>query len=301
MQRRRFSIIGPLLLVIIGALFLLNNFGVLPWSLWDLWRFWPLILVFIGLELVLGRGRWGIAVTIVAVIAVLIVVGALLISGYLVEEHPSTASERITKELEGATEVSMEIGFGAGRLHLRELSDSGNLMEAEFKYDERSPRASVSYRVNSKGRGQLHVRTERRKWSFGFWGNRDGDEWDIRLSPRVPLNIRAEAGVGRSTFDLSGLRVSGFDLDAGVGEITVIFPTVAGATEAKIGAGVGDVTLRIPEGVGARIQVDVGLGSVQIADRFTRSGDYYVSEGYTSAENRLELDVNGGIGRINIE
>lgn len=52
------SFFWPLLLVIIGFLLLLNNFGLLPWSIWNtLYKFWPIILILIGLEILLGRGR----------------------------------------------------------------------------------------------------------------------------------------------------------------------------------------------------------------------------------------------------
>src|SRR5512140_1300544 len=45
-QRRR-SFAGPIILIIIGVLFLLRNFGViLPWSFLANW--WPLLLVLLG-------------------------------------------------------------------------------------------------------------------------------------------------------------------------------------------------------------------------------------------------------------
>jgi hypothetical protein len=50
--------IGALLLITLGILFLLNNFGVISWEVWnDLWRFWPVILILIGLELLAGKSR----------------------------------------------------------------------------------------------------------------------------------------------------------------------------------------------------------------------------------------------------
>lgn len=54
---RRGSLIGPLLLIVIGVLFLLRNFGfVVPhWTL--LLRYWPLLLVLLGL-LRLGEVGW---------------------------------------------------------------------------------------------------------------------------------------------------------------------------------------------------------------------------------------------------
>ncbi len=46
-----------ILLVLIGGLFLLNNLGVLDVN-WDtIWRLWPMILVFWGLSILVGKQR----------------------------------------------------------------------------------------------------------------------------------------------------------------------------------------------------------------------------------------------------
>ncbi len=50
------GIFGGILLIGIGIVLLLNNFGLLSWNIWSvLWRFWPLILIMGGLETLFGR------------------------------------------------------------------------------------------------------------------------------------------------------------------------------------------------------------------------------------------------------
>ncbi|MFQ6054488.1 MAG: LiaI-LiaF-like domain-containing protein [Methanosarcinales archaeon] len=46
MYCKRSGITFPLILITIGVIFLLNNFGFIPYDIWDLW---PLILIIIGL------------------------------------------------------------------------------------------------------------------------------------------------------------------------------------------------------------------------------------------------------------
>lgn len=51
---------GGIILIFLGLLFLLNNFGIVPWSVWSvLWRAWPVFLIFIGLEAIFGKTRKG--------------------------------------------------------------------------------------------------------------------------------------------------------------------------------------------------------------------------------------------------
>src|SRR5215210_2097893 len=49
-------VLGPVLLILAGSVFLLNNLGILPWNVWgDVWRLWPLIPIAIGLDIIVGR------------------------------------------------------------------------------------------------------------------------------------------------------------------------------------------------------------------------------------------------------
>ena len=54
-RRHRISIWG-IILVLLGVGFLLENFDLLPWRLWDiLWRLWPVILIIVGLDAIIDR------------------------------------------------------------------------------------------------------------------------------------------------------------------------------------------------------------------------------------------------------
>lgn len=69
---------GAIILVVIGVLFLLNNFGVLPWTLWfTLWRFWPIFLVLLGLRLLIDNKK---NPNLYPTLALLIVLLVLLLS-----------------------------------------------------------------------------------------------------------------------------------------------------------------------------------------------------------------------------
>jgi len=76
-DNERKGIFGGIIFIAIGIVFLLNNFNLLPWSVWSiLWRFWPLFLILGGLEMILGD-NW-LAKLIVGLIT-LMIVGYILI------------------------------------------------------------------------------------------------------------------------------------------------------------------------------------------------------------------------------
>lgn len=57
-DRDQGDLIGGLILTFLGSVFLLMNFGYLSWQLWgELWKFWPAILIVIGLGILAFKNK----------------------------------------------------------------------------------------------------------------------------------------------------------------------------------------------------------------------------------------------------
>lgn len=78
-ERTRYrSIFWPLVLIAVGVLWLLGNFGVIATSnLFALLRLWPLLLIAIGLDILLGR-RWPLVSALIALVTVGVAVAAVI-------------------------------------------------------------------------------------------------------------------------------------------------------------------------------------------------------------------------------
>jgi len=301
-MQRRPRIVAPLILILAGVLFLFNNFGLLPWGMWGaLWRFWPLILVLLGLEIIVGRApAW---VSVLAVILTLLAVGGLVAYGLAVRgglRGRALVSEELYQPLEDLTSAQVKLTLGVGNVTLNALADSPALLAGEVQYPAGSP---IHQSFDTKGgQGLLHLEAEGGAEWFPAWLGRQEVRWDLGLTPRIPLELEVEAGVGETELDLRELRVERFLLDTGVGEVSVTFPAEVEETRARVEAGVGSITLVIPEGVAARISVDTGIGAVHVDQRrFPRSGDFYLSSRFEEAQHRLRLTIDGGIGKITVQ
>lgn len=89
---RRHGLTTAILLILIGLIFLLNNFGVLSWSVWGIiWKVWPLFLILVGLEMLVGKHFIGKAIMIF-----LIVILSLAIIGFLF----SLSNQNFRRELQ---------------------------------------------------------------------------------------------------------------------------------------------------------------------------------------------------------
>ena len=75
-----------LLVVMAGVILLFNNFGGVPWEIWNaMFVFWPVLLVIAGLKLILGRS---IAGRVVVGLFTLIVFGLVIVYGLVSVSSP---------------------------------------------------------------------------------------------------------------------------------------------------------------------------------------------------------------------
>jgi hypothetical protein len=298
------SIVGPLILITAGILLLLNQAGRLPWGIWGtLWRFWPLIIVLVGIEVLLGAARSTALYVGGLIVAVVIIVGVVLFAVYVGERpvgvRPPAASEQLVEAMHDADSGQIGLKFALGTLEISALGDSPSFVEGKLEYSRYSQAAQRAFRVTA---GEARFSLEARSRPAPFWLPGDaGERWNLRFTPRIPLQLEVDAGAGTVLLDLRDLKVVRLDLEGGAGRADITFPAAAALTRASVSAGVGEIIVHIPENVGARIRIDKALASVRVESaRFSRSGDEYVSTNYQTAENKLELDVETAVGAITI-
>jgi len=294
-HQRRGGLVWPVILIGAGVVFLLNNLGVLGWGVWDLlWRLWPVLLIAAGLDILIGRRSiWGSA--FVALFLMAVFAGALVWGLPRIGSVGELTTETVNLPLGSATRAEVEIDFGTGRLELHASPEAAGLVEGtvalsrgeRLNAERRQTGNTVYAEVRSHG-----------NWSYpsGTWTA--GDKvWDLGLSRDVPISLKISTGVGRSNLDLSRLQVTDLTLDGGVGQVTISLPRT-GRLDGSIEGGIGEVIVLVPAGVAARIRVDGGLGGVNVSGSYARMGDTYTTPGYDTAENRADLRIEGGIGRV---
>jgi hypothetical protein len=122
----RFSL-GGLILVFLGVLFLLQNLGVVSWEVWGtLWRFWPVVLILIGINILWGRRSPYLALAVSGVV----LLGVMGTAVWVQEPWPSELPDTFSQPLQGVSRAEVEVTFGAGKLGINSLPPSSpNLAE----------------------------------------------------------------------------------------------------------------------------------------------------------------------------
>lgn len=296
MNNPRHGLVGPILLIVVGIVLLLTQLGL--WSLdWaDLLRLWPLVLILIGLDIMLGHTRAGGSLLLLT--GVVVVALAVLLIAPPVAGRPAKDQVSYSYPAAGIESATVRLEVGAAELDLRPLYTSPNLFQADVEYDERRTRVDYSAEANNS-RASITLRSETTQGVWLPFFQRFSEQWRVGLSPNVPLNLEVTAGVSTASLDLRNLHLNVLQLNAGVGDIHVRLPG-RGDYRVNMDGGIGALNIEVPAEIEARIRLDGGIGSVNIDRRFERQGRYYVSEGYASAEQRVDIDIDGGLGSVTV-
>lgn len=312
-SRRPTRLVFPFLLIVVGVLFLLNNLGVVPWSVWlALARLWPVLLILLGIDLVLGRraGLLGAAITGIVLVAVVAVAIAMTFhdAGASAPASPQNGSVRVP--LDGATSGEITMKFPVGTLSVGALPTKEDaLLQAKTSMppslalsQQTSVRGGVAQVVLSANSGASIDRMFPPGWPFIPRGSGGDISWNVLLAPATPLTLRADVGAVQSDFDLTNLMVQQVTINSGAGQTTIHFPAKAGQTIADVYSGAGELILIVPPDVGAYIHTQQG-GVVNVhvpSDRFQSVSDGYETANYASATNRVDVTLHLGVGSVDV-
>jgi hypothetical protein len=290
------SLTWPIILITAGVLFLLSNLNVLDIDFWNLWRLWPVLLILAGLEIILGR-RSALGNIIVLLITIAVMAGVVFLLIAAPEALGATSAggvERVDEPLAGVERAELDVNFAAGTLKISQLADSSSLITGDLELaTQRKPTWDIR---RSGGQASMTLEYRQGDWMQNW---RRGDEWDLRVSPKVGLSLNVNVGAGDATLDLDGLDIRNLTVETGAGRTTIILPE-EGDFEAKVSGGVGQIVIEIPEGMAARVQVDRGLGDVSTSNRFVRDGDTYETDDWQTNDNRVDLEIQVGVGQVTI-
>lgn len=296
-RRDRGSLAGPLILIGIGVFFLLSNLGLVEWDFWEAAsRLWPILLVALGLDLLIGRRSMVGSLAVVGVTAVLLIAGLLWLGG--TSGGRGVVVEEVRQSLEGATRAEVAINFGVGGLELTALpAESTSLIAGMLNRAEQGERIEQSFALRN-GAAVYQLQTRGPSGPFSFLNRSPQDlGWDLQLNQDVPLDLTVKTGVGESNLDLRQLYLSGLTVNSGVGKTTITLPGHTAYT-AVIEGGVGELIVLLPEGAAVRIQVETGLGNSVVLGDFEQDGNVYTSPGYDTAVDQIDVRLRAGIGQV---
>ena len=296
----RRGLFWPLLLITIGLVFLLVNFGFIPGvTALSLLHLWPLILVLAGIDIAIGR-RWplaalGIDVAVIALGLALLATQPTFVGGpfFVIGDAAGGGERDVSVARQSATSVSLSFNGGAGRFRFG--GGSAELVEAHSNYDD-----LIIRRANfDSGGDHADVRIDQNTRRSGAPSGTPDVE--TRIASNVPTTLSVNGGAGEFTVDLRDVTVSSADLNVGAASLILTLPKPTGMVTIDVNAGASSIVIEVPDGVEAQVTTKGALLTLRSSNpRATASGNTAQTSGYDSATARVTVRVTAGVSSITI-
>jgi len=279
-------------LVLIGAILLLNNIGIVPWEYWlRLLNLWPATLIAIGVSLFFNRSvlRYLGPLLLVAV-AVVVLYGR----GYVpwMIENEKTFAVPVAEEIERAT---LHVAVGGASLAIGPGSD---LVSAHFRYTGAGPDWKVS---GSGAERTVHIRGSSGGDLSFLLPRRSTMRAGVHLSSGVIWSLNMNLGAVDLDADLRGIPVRELVLDTGAGNLNIHMGRIEGTGTISIDAGASKIVLGIPQGTSIRLRVDGALVSKEISSLgLIRKEGVWSSPDWDESVSRYDISIASAVSGVQI-
>jgi hypothetical protein len=232
--------------------------------------------------------------TLFAIVVAAVAVSACVRSPEASDDQRESSSH--VQQAGSANSASVRIEFGGGSLTVGALDDAQGTLSKMIYQGPPGMRPQSTYQVRD-GAGEL-------EYTIGDAHRRQNQYADMRvlLAPGLPLALSVDAGAAQSTLDLTALRITRLELQAGASNSRVHLPDAAGLTVVNVEGGAAKLAFDLPPDLAADIQVSGVLDARNIDEaRFRPLGNgRYRSPDYETSAKRVEMRLELGAANLTV-
>ncbi|NLW55633.1 MAG: hypothetical protein GX050_03240 [Firmicutes bacterium] len=284
-----------LFLLLLGTVFFMNSIGYCSWALLRLSPLiGPFLLILLGIGLLWKeRIPKGIAFGLV-----LLFVG-VTVAFYLINPQFSPVQKAETHLLvnfDAYPELSagkLKLKYGAGELTLGATSE--HWVEGRFRGLPAVPNFTEKNRkLHLNIRPKIHIGRRSR-------AGQQRSVWKLNLSPQLPWEIELQTGAIKGNLNLTGIPLHQLNLKIGASAMEIRLGGNGQYSLVRIDTGASDLRIFVPVSVGLRVKLDGALTKTNLeASGLFFSNHRFVSENYESAAERIDLELNLAVSRLEI-
>jgi hypothetical protein len=259
-------VIWPLLIVAIGALWLLATVDVLPDAATDiLLRSWPVLLILFGFDLLIGRrrlrlGQQGVSYTVVALVGTLVALAAIVWLAYAKQADVVRADKQaaFAQAVEDtASQLRVDAAVNRAEITISPVEGDSREVRADYAGSDES---DVSFEWSSEADVSSLSITEAEQDALPKLEAYGRGTLDLTLPVVVSLQELTVGGdAGNISANLRPLRIGQLNLAVGEGDLDVSLPSDAVMT-GVIRTGDGSITLNVPQNVALTLSLGEGSG-----------------------------------------
>lgn len=316
---RNNKLIPGIVLLLLGTVFLLRNYGYIDihWS--NIFHLWPIFIVIAGVNMIFANNKspWAMGIKLAVIIGGF---GLLFFGNFgnkfgfwprgnyefdIDDDGDRVHTDVVRRESTRFFEESYNDSIRTARLNIHggatsyKLSDtttqlfSAETREFYGRYEFTPSKMDSSYLLD------FRMKDNRFK-NFNFNNDRSNRAiFKLNVKPEWELDINA--GATDLDFDLTKFKIRTVHIDGGAASFKVKFGQPLNVTTVKVNTGASDVDIKIPRGAAASIDVHTGLSSDDF-EGFVKIRDHrYETPGYANATNKFNIKINGGVSDFNVK
>lgn len=286
-----------LLLVLLGGLLLLSNFGLIELQLSNLWQLWPLLIVGWGVSLLNIKGTWWKVVSGILLVAglglfTLVAIGAGPFSDD--EQNTQVQSQQVEADNSEVERLDVSVKAGAGNVVIG--SHEGDMpVEAVLRSD------FATLDLDSQTDGNTQVVDISVDGERAWWGGNFRNDLDVQLSKELPVSLTVDTGASDFRADLSEVKLERLDVDLGASSGLMILGALVDRLDVDLKAGASSVTFRVPKDAGVSVTLDQGVSSQDLADLQEKGDGVYETEDFDRAKKQIMITADIGVASFELE
>ena len=308
------NLFWAILLIAIGLLFMLGNFGLIHFNWYSFWRLWPLILVFWGIAILPIKDLFKF-VLLIAAIAI-----AIIFFNRIDESRPwyfrfhndfdknefrfwdsekdndityNYRDQNLTVPFDSlAKKGILNLDAAAGNFTISDtttdflaFNKTGDVGNYELTSSDLNGVKSISLKM-SEGRVRHNIKKNSVK---------------IKLNPQPAWNLELNIGAAELDLDLSGYKIDTALFSAGASSIDIKVGEKNPLTVIDFDAGASSITVRVPKASGCQVSSKSFMVSREFEGLEKTGENVYQSPGFANSTNKVFIKVQTAISKIRVE
>lgn len=301
-----------IILIALGIIFILNNFGILNFSWYSFWQLWPVILIL-----------WGISVLPVKDVAKFgMLIGVILVTMLFISKlpdhrpwfshfhrngnmnwewtdddedndtRPNTVDQNLSVPYDSlAKKALLELDAAAGSFTISgetpeflAFNKTGDIGNYELTTHDLASRKTISLRLEDQ-RSSHHI---------------NKNHVTIRMNEKPVWNLKFNIGAASMDMDLGNYKIDTAEFDAGASSITLKLGDKNPLSVVTFNAGASSIHLSVPKSAGCQVSSESFLVSKSFEGFQKKEGHIYETSNFSKSSSKIYIVVKTAVSSIDI-
>jgi len=308
------------ILILLGILFLGKELDWFHVNWHEIFRLWPLLLIYLGLVAVLGKSSQ--TSTVVTIVLLCIAIPTVIVRSCQNRVEDAFDHNGIKLDLDDDDDDDKDdndgdTAFKGANQKLSEpMSDVIKSATLDFQggaaeFDIKETSTQLAEADADLNFGNISLKktgdADSPKLDFALKGKTNkinlGDDnhnkVNLKLNPNVIWDMNFEFGAGKADFDLSAYKVKNLSIKTGLTETDVKVGDRVDNLDVKVESGLTDIEFQVPTTAGCRIEIDGGLNDKDF-EGFIQKDGHWETPDYDKATKKITIKFEGGLQSLKV-